>query len=304
MKTFLKYLLVFIIAEALSSSHTYIEASLQNQNEQHGSQKLGPKLAQASSQNTTYKLLELSSKKQKFLSSKRKRSTAKLAAIKRTTKVSKPEFKNNSNNFNRKIANAAEHVANHLNYSQRCKNEFISSDGLGEWGRFINRELSKKSYENLLTNNKAFKKFCPGFRNMNKQDKKNLWVFILMSMSHYESSCRYNAEAQGPNGIAKGLLQLHSGAENRYAMWDQNRICRRGDSKNPIESLQCALSMLDGQIEKHNSIFYEGSYWDVLRKSSEPETHASKIKKALEMIPGCGPKSIASDKHDDGRSRG
>ncbi|MEY4616007.1 MAG: hypothetical protein RJB66_967 [Pseudomonadota bacterium] len=204
----------------------------------------------------------------------------------------------------RTIAAAAEKVANQMNYSERCKSDFISADGLGSLGQFIDRELSKKRYGNLFSNERAFKQFCPGFGSMSKQDKKNLWVFLVMSMSHYESSCRSNAEAQGPNGIAKGLLQLHSGSENKYSHWDQNKICRRGDAHDPIESIQCTLSMLDGQIERHDALFFEGSYWDVLRKSRNPDTHASKIRKALKMLPGCGIKSFASDHHDISQSNG
>ena len=186
-------------------------------------------------------------------------------------------------------------VAKKMNYASKCKEEFVNKDGIGDWGRFVKEELSTGQYAELLKNNKPFRNICPGFRVMNTEDKKNLWVFILMSMSHYESSCRAQAEAQGPNGIAKGLLQLHQGAENKYAHWDRERICKKGDSKHPKESLQCTLSMLSGQVERFNSIFFEKSYWDVLRNVKDPTTHASKIRAAIQMIPGCAARSVASD---------
>jgi hypothetical protein len=186
-------------------------------------------------------------------------------------------------------------VAQTMKYSERCREEFVSEDGLGEWGKFVKRELASGQFQNLLTNTKAFKNVCPGFRTMSRDERKNLWVFILMSMSHYESSCRPQVEAQGPHGIAKGLLQLHEGAENRYAHWDRDRICKKGDSQNPKESLQCTLSMLDGQVERFNSIFFEGSYWDVLRNVKRPSTHAAKIKTAIQMLPGCGSRAVASN---------
>ena len=186
-------------------------------------------------------------------------------------------------------------VAEKMNYAERCEKEFVSKNGLGEWGSFIKEELTSAQFKNLLSNNKVFKNVCPRYRYMNKDEKSNLWVFILMSMSHFESSCRPQVEAQGPNGIAKGLLQLHEGAEHRYVHWDHERICKQGDSKNPKESLQCTLSMLNGQVGKFNTIFFDKSYWDVLRNVQEPGTHASKIKSAIQMLPDCGIRSLASD---------
>lgn len=185
-------------------------------------------------------------------------------------------------------------VAKQMQYSNRCKREFVNSEGLGDWGQFVRAELSSGQYPSLLTNHRAFQKVCPGFKMMNKDEKKNLWVFILMSMSHYESSCRPQVEAQGPHGIAKGLLQLHEGAENKYVHWDRHRICQKGDSQDPKQSLQCTLSMLNGQVKRFDSIFFQGSYWDVLRNVKQPETHASKIKKAIQMLPGCEMRNIAS----------
>lgn len=185
-------------------------------------------------------------------------------------------------------------VAKKMKYASKCKEEFVSMNGLGDWGQFVKTELSSGQYPELLKNNKPFRKVCPGFKFMNSEERKNLWVFILMSMSHYESSCRTQVEAQGPNGIAKGLLQLHEGAENKYAHWDRDRICRRGDSKHPKDSLQCTLSMLNGQVERFDSIFFNKSYWDVLRNVSNPTTHASKIKAAIQMLPGCSVRSVAS----------
>jgi hypothetical protein len=189
-------------------------------------------------------------------------------------------------------------IADKMNYAEKCREEFIGPDGFGPWGKYINSELSRSWYSSLMKNNKAFKKVCPGYRFMSRQAKKELWVFILMSMSHYESSCRPKIENQGPYGIAKGLLQLHEGAENRYAHWDQDRICRRGDSKKARESLQCTLSMLNGQVQKHNSIFFEQSYWDVLRNVKDQDTHAAKIKTAIQMLPGCETRSVATENDD------
>lgn len=185
-------------------------------------------------------------------------------------------------------------VADKMNYSDTCTDEFIGDKGLGDWGKYVKKELSSKSYKGMLKNSKTFKNVCPGYASMKLEEKKNLWVFVLMSMSHYESSCRPQVEAQGPNGIAKGLFQLHENAENKYSHWDLNGVCKKGGSKNPKDSVRCTLSMLNGQIEKYDALFFEKSYWDVLRNVKDPVTHASKIKNAISMIKGCEARTVAS----------
>lgn len=184
-------------------------------------------------------------------------------------------------------------IAKTFKFARKCKEEFANKKGLGEWGTFIKKELSTGRYPQLLKNNRAFQKICPGFKAMNMDERKNLWVLILMSMSHYESSCRPTVEAQGPHGTAKGLLQLHEGAEDKYSHWDRRRVCEKGDAAHPKESLQCTLSMLNGQVKQFNTVFYQGSYWDVLRNVNNPRTHASKIKKAIQMLPSCKNRSLA-----------
>jgi hypothetical protein len=238
-------------------------------------------------------------------SQKPEASKPKTTQLRKKTNLSESKIRNSKGtvSFNKsaklevnpKIAKAVEKVAKKMRYAERCQDEFMSADGLGPWGKYIKKELSRKHYTNLLNNEKAFRGFCPGFRTMSTQERKSLWVFIVMSMSHYESSCRPKVQAQGPYGIANGLLQLHAGAENKYLHWDQKRICRRGDSNNPIESIQCTLAMLSGQVKRHNSVFFEGSYWDVLRNSNENDTHAYKIKRAIRMIPGCEVRSLAQE---------
>lgn len=194
-------------------------------------------------------------------------------------------------------------VADKMKYANTCTDEFIGSEGIGDWGKYVKKELSSKKYSGMLKNSKTFKNVCPGYKSMKLEEKKNLWVFVLMSMSHYESSCRPQVEAQGPNGIAKGLFQLHENAENRYSHWDLNRVCKKGGSRNPKDSVRCTLAMLNGQIEKYDALFFEKSYWDVLRNVNEPLTHAAKIKNAISMLKGCQARIVASKDNNEYRAR-
>lgn len=211
-----------------------------------------------------------------------------LKTIKRTKKQISAKYRKKLKQKTVKTTHPFAQVAEFMGYAERCEKKFIGEEGFGIFGKFIKKELSLKYNRELLKNSKILAQVCPRYKLLNREAKKNLWVFILMAMSHYESSCRSQAEAQGPNGIAKGLLQLHEGSENKYVHWDNNRICQKGDSNNQKESIQCTLSMLNGQVHRFNSIFYDYSYWDVLRNSEEPGTHASKIRKAIKMLPDCG----------------
>jgi hypothetical protein len=233
------------------------------------------------------------------------RVTPKVAPSKRSAKnrfaaTSKRRFKTAHKNpkhrpsLSRKKARIFAKVAAKMKYASRCNEEFLSHEGLGEWGQFAKQELASGQYSGLLQNDKAFRRFCPGFKTMDQEQRQNVWVFILMSMSHYESSCRPSVSNRGPYGRAKGLLQLHEGSENRYVHWDRDRLCQKGDSRDPKGSIQCTLSMLNGQVEKTKSVFFEYSYWDVLRNVNKPRTHASKIRLALQMLPECKVRSVAS----------
>lgn len=217
------------------------------------------------------------------------------------TRTKKTTYAKKTRRENRKVKVLAK-IATKMKYADSCKSKFVSAHGIGALGKYIKKELSQGHYRGLLKNTKAFRNVCPGFQKMSMEEKKNLWVLILMSMSHFESSCRSQVENTGPNGIAKGLLQLHEGAEDRYTHWDQTGVCKKGDSKKPKDSIQCTLSMLNGQVQRFNSIFFQGSYWDVLRNVRDPKTHAAKIRAAIRMLPGCNNRAMASniDRHDRG----
>jgi len=145
------------------------------------------------------------------------------------------------------------------------------------WRKTVMTELTPEKYPLFFDpkNNNDLLKFCPNFPNITVDEKKIVLLRIIDAMVYFESSCNAGASAAGPNGTAYGLLQLHLGREQDY-----ERNCRQHDSKSSHRSLACGLSMIYNQVEDNNKVFFEGSYWEVLRpkgRSQKAKTIASHI---------------------------
>lgn len=178
-------------------------------------------------------------------------------------------------------------ISERMNFASRCEKKFMGLQGFGPLGKAVKETLSRGSTGSILKHNTSFGGACPGYRSMNLEQRKNLWVFIMMSMSHYESSCRESVTNQGPYGIATGLLQLHGGKEDIYAKWDPDFHCDKGISKNGRRSIQCALTMIGEQIYRGVPLFNENSHWQVLRKVDKPGSQAHQIRYAISQISDC-----------------
>lgn len=188
-------------------------------------------------------------------------------------------------------------LAERMRYASQCQKRFVSKEGFGPLGKVIKETLSKKSTKDLVYNNNSFGGACPGYHDMSLDQRKNIWVFVMMSMSHYESSCNDGVINQGPNGLAAGLLQLHSESEDRYVEWDPDSNCEKGSSQNAKKSLKCGLTMIGNQIYKGAQFFDDRSHWQVLRNSKKPGTQGFQIRYALSQITECkaNPLSIEVD---------
>ncbi|WP_291516442.1 hypothetical protein [Bdellovibrio sp. ArHS] len=161
-----------------------------------------------------------------------------------------------------------------MTFADKCDN-FVDEDGLGTWGQTIAQEMHKDRYEYLYQGTPDLVAVCPAFNSLNDNGKEMVWVMIINTMVHLESSCAKSVTAKGPNGTLKGLLQLHKGREQVYADG-----CRRGDADSPAATFRCGLAMLDKQLETQESLFSRKSYWDVLR----PQARSQKFKKVQRAI--------------------
>lgn len=178
-------------------------------------------------------------------------------------------------------------LAERMKYASSCENKFANQKGLGPLGRTVKEALTKGLGKELLGHNNTFAGACPGYREMTVEQRKNLWVFVMMAMAHYESSCKENVVNRGPFGVASGLLQLHDDNEDRYVSQDPDLSCGKGASKNARQSLQCGLTMLGNSVAKGSPVFDDASHWQVLRNVTKPGTQAYSIRYALAQIPDC-----------------
>lgn len=171
-------------------------------------------------------------------------------------------------------------VNNLMRFANKCDN-FATLKDMGQWGTLILEELKRNRYTELYRGAPDLTQSCPNFNTMNDEGREVVWVMVVNAMAHLESSCTLNIPARGPNGALIGLLQLHNGAEQKYA-----KYCKKGDGKTAEGTFRCGLSMLEGQLSRDNSLFSRKSYWDVLRPQAKSQKYL-KIQKALKNLSIC-----------------
>ncbi len=160
---------------------------------------------------------------------------------------------------------------------------FSDEDDIGVWGAVVAKQISSGAVPSLSVGPPDLINACPNYNStrFSETQKENLWVLIMTSMSHYESSCVKAITAKGPNGRAGGLLQLAVGNEQAYSP-----SCRRGDATDPARALICGMAMLNEQVQKDGILFSDNSYWAVLRPNNRVRK-AARIKAAIASFAGC-----------------
>jgi len=182
--------------------------------------------------------------------------------------------------MNPRDVSGIEKVSDTMNYANKC-DEFASDGNVQVWGTVVEQELDRQKYTMVDTGSSDIALYCPNYKSMDENERKSVWMLVLVSMAHYESSCNNKEKAKGPNGTAAGLLQLHRGHEANYS-----NGCRNSDSNTPERSLICGLSMINDQIQRGEPLFSEHSYWEVLRPRGRSQK-ARKIESAIRQFPPC-----------------
>lgn len=149
-------------------------------------------------------------------------------------------------------------------------NKFISSDGLGEWGRYM-VAAAKKIAPKCFYDDNIFDGVCPGYRNMS-EERQNAFIAILFaSIAEEESSCRPWAQAQGTNDLADGLFQLEYSARQRRRAGRNERWCKTNqgvDSQSLTFQSECAVSIIEDTVcARNRSITTGNGYWQKLRNN-------------------------------------
>lgn len=156
-------------------------------------------------------------------------------------------------------------VMDDLKFEGAC-DKFADEKGFGPWGHAVIDSLKRGNGEALLSGTNDLRRACPNYDNLGVEERSYVWVNILATMAFKESSCDPTAEIPGirKGRYARGILQLHKDSEHVYA-----EGCNRGDSRSPVKTLRCGISMLNDQIEKSGRLFFEKTYWGVLRPQGD-----------------------------------
>ncbi|CAN5653461.1 hypothetical protein BH10BDE1_BH10BDE1_26540 [soil metagenome] len=174
-------------------------------------------------------------------------------------------------------------VMSDLDFSAKCSG-FATAAGFGAWGKAIIQELADGNANSLLQGTDDLRRACPNYDFLTVPQKSHVWVNVFASMSFLESSCDPRKTAQGPNGTAAGLLQLHAGRENEAAPG-----CNKRDSKSPITSLRCAISIIETQVKRTSALFSRDTHFGVLRPQGDlvrTRTGLRRVVKARVVVGG------------------
>ncbi|ATH06780.1 hypothetical protein BIY24_02135 [Halobacteriovorax marinus] len=133
---------------------------------------------------------------------------------------------------------------------------------------------------------------CENYNTFSRENKMKFWALFMASFSHYESSYNPN-ERYWESSLGKyseGLFQLSTTDSNYYT------FCNVDSSNilNPKENIQCAVAILDVQIDgstrRESGRLFPNSYfyWSVLTRSSSKSKVINYFKNRVKQkLPAC-----------------
>lgn len=176
-----------------------------------------------------------------------------------------------SHNLDKNLTQS-KHVVSGLEVASACSIFIDANARLGEQGAYAINELvqHQSDYASLLSND-SLDEQCPNFPNLEVVEKAKVITLVLTAMAHFESRCQETVpNYSAPNGVARGLFQLHEGHEESYDGGAD--ACVHNASMDADESIRCALGMLNLQFRRSGILFDPRSYWDVLRPNGQAHT--------------------------------
>ena len=157
--------------------------------------------------------------------------------------------------------------------------ESKSADGR-EWTQHVSRQLDVLGSDLLDVIPADAKQFCPNYKSLNEQQRKEYWAFMLSSMVRFESNFKTETSFQekfndssGKPVISRGLLQISIESGNAYGC----NFKTTKDLHDPYQNLSCGIRILnrwvsrDGRIAGKTSGQWRGGarYWSVLREGDK-----------------------------------
>lgn len=159
--------------------------------------------------------------------------------------------------------------------------DFIQSDGsYGSWGKevvsYFDSHDSSLFLKDEFPGMRAGISSCPNWHNMNQDQRKHYWVWVMASIARVESTCNPMARnGKATHGVAVGLMQLNEKPSARK--W-RGGNCRGAEVLSVRKNLHCSLDIMsellsaaDGRYESNGQLWGKGSasYWKRLREESD-----------------------------------
>ena len=122
--------------------------------------------------------------------------------------------------------------------------------------------------------------FCANYKNLNYNQRKDVWMFLISYMTKFESNFNVNstyteafADRVGKRVVSRGLLQISIESGNAYGC----NFKKSADLHDPYQNLDCGVRILnrwlnsDGRIAGKVGTAWKGGarYWSVLRTTSK-----------------------------------
>ncbi|HLY42257.1 MAG TPA: hypothetical protein VKR52_13680 [Terracidiphilus sp.] len=153
-----------------------------------------------------------------------------------------------------------------------------------EWDRIIEEGLPSDLLSSHLA--KDVRPFCPAFKRMDVDDKREFWAYFFQALAGAEAGLEPTADVRHTQPQvavvdrvthrmvrAEGLLQLTYMDANRYDCnfdWDSDRHLPEKDPAKtilqPENNLACGITILENQlVTRHEHLISRKSYWETLR---------------------------------------
>ncbi len=193
-----------------------------------------------------------------------------------------PDYPPLTNAFNRDGARCESFISNQSNI------------GFGPYGmviiEYLNQENSSSVFfnQNLPGMTEGISA-CPNWSNMNLEEKKHFWVWVMASIAHVESKCiAHVRNTNGTNGVAAGFYQIDERPSNRS--W-RGPNCGVSNILDPKSNIRCGLDIMkellsgtQGSYKTNGELWgtKSRSYWEHLRKKN-----GGKIAQLIKEHPHC-----------------
>jgi hypothetical protein len=154
------------------------------------------------------------------------------------------------------------------------------------WSQDAAKVINEKC-EAMIEGPKDIANFCPRYSQLNRQQKINVWVYLISAITKFESTFDPTSRMKEPGlGIdaitrahvySEGLLQLSYQDQQGYPFckvfdWEADRHLAVKDPRktilSPTLNLECGIQILNKQIERKDRLAIEsGAYWSTLKPS-------------------------------------